>query len=466
MRLRADELARFVEEVQPGALYLHQEDEGLSPDMWKARCPECRERWPNDELAASDGMAGAFAYLYDRLAERVQSVCAPGYRAETDCLLMFVSPGYLGYAWDDAEWQRGLAYWQQVSLCMERRENIFFGFRELFYNHGNARRRVPEMAQALQDRGRGHGLGIIYFYGADGHYNDRLFLPTPMLNAMYLGAQMMLTASGHAYQEPLQLLQAEFMWNATGSRFAPPGGIPQNYEDFLALYLQCRTAEFRPAEIYAEGGFLRIACERLYGKDAGARVARLFLLGGRNGEPPIPYLKNAGLLRGEDRRGVREGDVFAHFTWGGDFVPQTAARIRERVGESLRVTREARDFLQDWLARNASQTGSREEIRWYRDSLASSERYLALLDDYLGLFVRLKAAVNAGPAAASEFEAIDASIRELRHRVEDVRLSAKRSRLAAVDYRGGALCGRDTIINFLIENLGKMQASIFPAQGS
>ncbi|MEM7025616.1 MAG: hypothetical protein AAF637_24000, partial [Pseudomonadota bacterium] len=149
MEQRLEGIRTFVEAVEPGALYIHQQDEGLDSQTWVKRCPDCRQRWPNDEVAAADGMAGAYAYLYNRLVETVRSVSSEAYAAAEECLILPISPGYLPHTLDDDEWQTGLQYWSTLSGLLQYRDMVFPGFREIFFNHAENARRVPQLQAAL-----------------------------------------------------------------------------------------------------------------------------------------------------------------------------------------------------------------------------------------------------------------------------------------------------------------------------
>ena len=108
--LKQEELRRYVRAAEPGALYIHFldiEDIAGHELSWSTRCPACRERWPNDALAAADGAAGAFAELYDALCDAVFSVSNPetGYHAARDCMPILISPAYTVCTDSDATWR-------------------------------------------------------------------------------------------------------------------------------------------------------------------------------------------------------------------------------------------------------------------------------------------------------------------------------------------------------------------------
>ena len=460
MELRLAELRKFVDEVEPGALYVHQQDEGLSDENWRMRCPECRKKWPSDALAAEDGMAGAYAFFYDAVVGAVKGVAKSEYDASRDCLVTLASPGYLGHTLDDEQWRLGLEYWSTVSRLMKHRDGVFPLFRELFYNHRNSRPRTPELRKALHSHGKRLGFGIIHFYGADGHHNDRLFLTNPVLNYVFQGADMLLSASGHAYQEPLQLLDAEYMWNADHSRFFALPKKTAGYDAFKQLYYKCQYGLFEPEEICAEGGFLEVACSKLYGSAAGPEMARLFRTRGKNGEPPVPYLKNSGLLRGEMRGaegegGKREGGIFEHFTWPDSPSLKLAGKITTRMRESLQATVEAASLLKELLASGALEKGPFEELSWYCESLESGTRYLGYLDEYLKIYAAVKNHLENSGSEAGRADAL-ARIHILLDVIDGARVYIHSSHLNPIDHLGGALAGREMILDFVEKNLFAM----------
>ncbi len=472
MAARCAELERFVRATEPGALYIHQQDEGITAEVWKTRCPECRRRWPNEAVDTPDGMAGAYAYLYNRLVSAVKGVRTGAYDAERDCLIMLVSPGYLSYGLDDAEWRNGLRYWETLSGLLEQRDNVFPGFRELFQNRDGDECRVPQLVAALARHGGTQSGGIIYFYGADSHHNDKLFLPTPALNAVLLGLDMLVTSCANSFSEPLQLLNAEFMWNATGSAFDPVPVKPSTYAEHTTLYFQAQYGTWRPDELYGPDGFLHEACVRLYGEVAGPFLYRLFLCEGRNHEPPIPYLANSGLLRGEMRgaetgSGKREGAVFQVYAVAG---PEAAAAsgearderatkralVKERVSESRAATIAARRVLRECLAQEGLEEGVRRYVEWYADCLREGVRYTRYLSRYMGIVEQAEGL--AGDTARTS--ACRARVRRLRDVLAARRRHFAATRLKAVDYHDGALAGRETIVDLLEANLARLAVAL------
>ena len=271
--LKQEELSWYVRAGEPGALYIHFldiEDMAGHELSWRTRCPACRERWPNDALAAADGAAGAFAQLYDALCDAVFSVSnrETGYHAARDCMPILISPAYTVRTDSDATWQAALHYWAAVSRSMRNVENVQFGLREQYLSEDGSTHRLQELRRVLDAEGRGHGTCAVVFAGADGFDNDHLYSGNPVLSKYYLGVDTLMNASGHAYQEPLQVLNAEYGWRASDNPWFDEPVAASNavairrFDEYL-----CGLR--RPAGIFGPEGFLEAACRRLYGPAGG-----------------------------------------------------------------------------------------------------------------------------------------------------------------------------------------------------
>ena len=121
-----DRFREYVRKSEPRALYIHHEDSDTYASaewLWKHRCEQCRKRWPNDEMAAADGAAGAFAHGYNALCDAIFSVknADSGYDAARDCLVILVSPTYTAELESDAIWDKQLAYWAQVGKLLKHK---------------------------------------------------------------------------------------------------------------------------------------------------------------------------------------------------------------------------------------------------------------------------------------------------------------------------------------------------------
>ena len=50
---------------------------------------------------------------------------------------------------------------------------------------------------------------------------------------------------------------------------------PKNYEEYLDLYKRVLKGKVKPEEIYGEGGFIDVICEKLYGKEIAKELSRV-----------------------------------------------------------------------------------------------------------------------------------------------------------------------------------------------
>ena len=290
-KLKASELQEFVRSVEPGALYIHHEDVGNLLRMgdvtgssnrlseWTSRCFRCREKWPNDDFLARDGGAGAIAFGYTNLMKAVFSVrnSDTGYDASRDCTIIFLSPGYSPQPTDPQSWENHLTFWTNVVSLLPPHPNVEIGFREVF-PHQQAGTRWMD---AYRERLGGMGLNtraFVFFLGGADLYSSRSFnypfSATAALNGLFLGAETIYNFSGGLFQEPLQLINAQFSWNVKAAGHRTPG----SYEAVHSSWRELMTNEEIPSEIIGPGGLLEKACEKLYGLQAGQLMQRYFQL--------------------------------------------------------------------------------------------------------------------------------------------------------------------------------------------
>ncbi|NQT93445.1 MAG: hypothetical protein HQ559_11850, partial [Lentisphaerae bacterium] len=290
-RVKQEELETFVRRVEPGALYIHNVDCASiahSEEFWAMRCERCRRRWPNDDVLAADGMAGAVASLYDSLADAVNRVSnrRSDYRAERDCLLVMVSPGYTDANEDDRSWRLDCRYFAVVSRLL-RNPNILFGLREQFFDHDRARARFPALKRVIDRDGRGHRVACLNFAtGGDCFKNSYPFAATAALNPVFKGVDMLMHLTGTAYQEPMQLVNAEYGWNPSGSAFHVES-MPADNRALRRRWDRLSRAEARPPGIFGRGGLLDEACARLYGPEAAPYMATVYRMRGARRVAPF-----------------------------------------------------------------------------------------------------------------------------------------------------------------------------------
>ena len=70
-------------------------------------------------------------------------------------------------------------------------------------------------------RSAGSTLNIFLFFagGADRFITDYPLTGAPAMNALFAGARSMYNASGDFYQEPMELINAEYSWNIRSTGF-------------------------------------------------------------------------------------------------------------------------------------------------------------------------------------------------------------------------------------------------------
>jgi hypothetical protein len=271
--LKAEELRRYVEAVHPGALYIHHEDFGGyngTQKVWLERCPRCRRRWPNDTLSAPDGGAGALANGYSTLVRAVNSVKDPasGYDASRDCQVVLVSPVYIPGTPDSDDWSRVMELWHNIAGQLPKGNgNVQVCFREVFPQRYGGAKWTDGFNAMMRRAGLDLGIWLFLAGGADNDSNDYPFTATAALNPMFWGARGMYNFNGDFYQEPLEIVTAEYTWNARSTGFYSD---PRTFDEATETRRRLMSDEDKPREMLA---LYRDACNRLYGPQAGPVMA-------------------------------------------------------------------------------------------------------------------------------------------------------------------------------------------------
>lgn len=470
LRLKQANLAEFAARVEPGALYIHNLDASVLAEaapLWAMRCPRCRERWPNDALAAPDGMAGAFGWFYEQLAEAVNAVRNPrtGYEARRDCLLMMVSPNYGDCSEDDAAWEACCEYYAEVGRHI-RQPNVIIGLREQFGHRRPGGLRFARLREHLDRHGVRVPFGTIAFTGGDGYYNNIPFLGTPVLTSCFRGADLVLHAHGNGYQEPQQLLNAEFSWNPARSAFHREP-LPASGQACRQRCAALSSGRARPAGLFGPEGFLEAACRRLYGPAAGPAIARIYRLRGRTSLRPLSerldrvavllpvwgMLMPAGRFSIFRRLGVR---------WREDADAATRARGR-LLGRALLEMAGLNRRAACWAARAAKvcagEPETRGDLAWLACTLRAGTVCAQRTAAYLRVMERARASIErgSGPARARVAREIQALRRTL---------ALDRSRLLRqtpaepLDYLGGDVGFRRQVLDALLDELKRMEVTL------
>ena len=274
LKRKCAQLQQFVQTVEPGALYVHGLDISVNAEAqasWNLRCPNCRERWSNDDLAAPDGMAGACANLFLHLAEAVGRVRNPqtGYDARRDCMVNMVGPNYTNAYENDDEWRCHLDYFETVSRLLAGK-NIYLMLREQFFGDVPKAPRYQELRQRL---GPDAKISCVYFAAASGFYDSSIISGDAPAIGLLSGANAVITGNGNAFQETRQVINAEYLWNPDGAFRVDQPTVAVSAE-FMPAHRQQAFGISSPPQLFEAGGLLDVVCAKLYGKAAGALVAR------------------------------------------------------------------------------------------------------------------------------------------------------------------------------------------------
>jgi hypothetical protein len=277
-RLKGDELRRFVQAVEPGALYIHHEDFGNyrgTESMWQKRCDRCRKRWPNDSLLAPDGGAGGLANGYAALVRAVNSVknADSGYDAARDCQIVLISPVYHPDSPASEDWVNTLELWRNVGQKLPPAANLQIGFRETFPQKFGGRRWTEEFNATMQTAGLPYGMFLYFAGGADDWVTDYPLSGVPAMNELFAGARTIYNDTGDFYREPMQLIAAEYSWNRRSAGFYAD---PEANDPAVDLWRKYVFQPNTPDELFGSGKLFEFACERLYGREAGGIMARYY----------------------------------------------------------------------------------------------------------------------------------------------------------------------------------------------
>lgn len=299
-KIIADRCKQLVWELEPGSIYLHHADVGPYADcvpFWKERCEKCRRRFPDDELSSAKGLAGAVANLYSTLVRELKSIRNPdsGYDASRDLQIVFASPGYT-YRWEnDAEWERGIQYFQEVGRLVKDKKNVHLTFREQYNRWDNRGLRTAELARRLSEAGwpravfmfavQGGGFDTLRDEGGTFDPNHNVLVSSPVLTDVYRGTDVLYNANGHVHSEAQVLANVNYAWNLHAPGWVNPATLAGRALEKVAQEYANATRH----SDYLYGPFLEAACAKLYGKKAAPHMVKMFDLE-RNKGPLMPVL--------------------------------------------------------------------------------------------------------------------------------------------------------------------------------
>ena len=443
--LKLEEMTDFIRKTHATALMIHNMDaDEIHEQLWLARCPACRKRWPNDSLFAKDGCAGAFAEYIDAVLAGLRSVKDGDYDAERDLLVEFVSPGYLyAKSTSDADFDKGVRFWGAVTDYIQNPGGFAVGFREQFFYHDKDVPRV-EMVKEQVTKAR---TALANFSGADGFYDDKLFTTTALLNYIMKGYDIICTMNSNALQEPLALFNAEYSWNACDSGFYNIER-PKNYNEFIELYYALMRWQVKPRAIYGKGGMIDVICSKLYGEGLGAKMAAFYKESGKNGEPPILTASSV--------------DIYTNFTkvvypmrWDDEIAPEKEAEMLGRFIECAGASERAYNVISEAL--ECAEGEIRDDIEFLTDCAYMGKNLTSLLAEYMGIYVSLADSFRRGD---TERKSIFDRISSLMAREAEFTSYVTSHRKNTVDKFEGPFVRRSEMAEWLEYNTGLMRKSI------
>lgn len=289
-RVKGDELARFVDAVEPGAVYIHHEDCCVFEDFqkaWMGRCDRCRKRWPNNSLMAPDGGAGALAHGYSSLVKAINKVKHEGFDASRDTEIILVSPVYMPANSASSSWSEVLQLWRTITQLLTPSANVQIAFREILPQPGGGRRWMELFGEMMREEKRSFPAFVFFVGGADGFLSNYPMSGAPAMTSHFRGAKSIYHATGDFYTEPMELVAAEYGWNMHSNGLYRNPSRESDVEE-IARWLHTPG---EPVEMFGEGSLFARICTRLYGESAGREMFRYYHL--REWLPDVPEQPSA-----------------------------------------------------------------------------------------------------------------------------------------------------------------------------
>lgn len=284
-QIKGEELARFVDAVEPGAVYIHHEDCCVFEDFqkaWLGRCERCRKRWPNDSLIAQDGGAGALAHGYSSLVESINRMKHDGFDASRDTEIILVSPVYMPSNSTSVAWSDVLELWRAITGLLTPEPNVQIAFREVIPQPGGGRRWMELFSEMMREEKRPFSAFLFLIGGADGFLSNYPMSGVPAMTSHFRGAKSIYHATGDFYVEPMELVAAEYAWNIHSNGFYRDPSRESDLEE-IARWLHTPG---EPAEMFGDTGLFARVCTKLYGEAAGREMFRYYHL--RQWLPDVP----------------------------------------------------------------------------------------------------------------------------------------------------------------------------------
>lgn len=445
--LKMTEMEDYLRKTHCSGLYLHDMDAyEIHPELWMARCDACREKWPDDSLFTEKGAAGAFAEYFNKLGERLSKVKDGDYDASRDLSVMIISPGY-AYAelTNDVDFDTCMKFWGAVSKLVKS-DLMTIGFREQFFYHDKNDRR----AESLVENSFQQETTVINFSGGDGFYDDKILAITAVFNYMMKGYDGMIFAGGNALQEPMQIFDAEYLWASENSGFYNIER-PDNQKDFMKLYHDTMDGKVRPAEIFDNGGFLDIICEKIYGKNSGKQMAEIYKTVSENGAHPILSACCRTIY-------THSNSYNLNMMWDYDELSEEKIlEYKTRFTECAALTAKAVSLSEDAIDKFAGSEFQKNDMIFIKNCFVMGEKLCSLLSEYMGFYYLLDKSLRKNAEIAPK---VTDDINEFRAKVSEFRKYLDENKGNPLDFFGGAMIRREELGEFLDYHSSLMLQSI------
>ena len=438
---KISEMREFFQKTGCRMIYLHSVDtDDIYPPLWIARCKHCKEKYPNDDLFAKDGMAGAFADFYDRILGALK----PEF---PDVIICAVSPGYCDIQGEDDNLFVCRKFWASVLEYMEHSDALIPTFREMLLQKDSSALRFDLMEEELS------AYGCIFFASGDGFFSDQIYTPISAYTKLMHHNDVMIYANGSALQKPTQYTNAEYGWNPDAANCWNLE-FPDTFETMVEHYTALRKGQLRPAGIYGEGGLLENSCEHLFGEKYGKRIADVFRIRGKNGECPILTACNVEIWTNYNRANLP-------MLWDTPVDREKQQQFRERFAESTLATYTAKEMLEDLLQETDLDEDTRAYLEDLHEGSAICLKLCSLLTRYMDFYIEAENVLESGAEPHGDlFSRCEALIRDADSTLCKIRAEG----LKPFDPMGGIRVRRDELADFVSYCTGQIVKSLRTGQ--
>lgn len=435
---KISEIRNFMQKTGVRVLKMHHMDaDEIHEPLWKGRCARCREVYPNDDLYAADGAAGAFAAWFDYILDSL----LPEF---PDMILSPVSPGY-AYAESsgDETFAKCRKFWSAITSYVRNQNAFVPAFRELFYQHDEPKLRFELLGEKIPR------FFCSFFSSGDGFYSDKIYTASAAYASLMSNAEVICAFNGMALHKPTMITNAEYFWNAKNSAFYNVE-LTGDFKTQFAHYNMLREGHIRPEGIYGDGGLLETSCGLLFGDKYAKRIADVFRLRGKNGESPIFTACNVEIWTNYTR-------VNFPMLWDTPASVADQQMFRERFSECAFVTMSARDILAEVLAAEDLEDGAREHLSFLHECAAMGAELCSQLNRYMELYMEADRYFENGISVGADMDArCKALIYDANEVLEKMRADGKK----AFDPLGGILLRREELFEFVAYCAGQIVKSL------